>query len=195
MGHYYSEKPKSKSKPKMIEIIIKEETYKFITDRGVFSKNYLDQGTKILLETIDFNKLQGNILDLGCGYGPIGIHIKRVTNLEVDMIDINERCLSLARENAKNNNVNVNIFKSDLYGNVINTYNYIITNPPIRIGRDKLFELLFASFNYLKEAGELWFVINKKQGAKTVFQELLIKYNAKIINKKKGFYVICVKKH
>lgn len=195
MGHYYSEKPQSKSKPKMIEININGETYNFRTDSGVFSKDYLDQGTKILLETIDYNKLEGNILDLGCGYGPIGIHIKRVTNLEVDMIDINERCLFLAHENAKFNNVNVNIFKSDLYKNVITIYNYIITNPPIRIGRDKVFELLFNSFNYLKEDGELWFVINKKQGAKSVFRELLSKYNVKVVNKEKGFYVMCVKKH
>ena len=100
------------------------------------------------------------------------------------MIDINLRSLKLATKNAKLNNVNVSIFESDAFNNVDKKYDYIITNPPIRVGKE--------SMEHLKEQGELWFVINKNQGAKSMLTDLNNKYRAEVIEKNKGFFVICV---
>ena len=111
------------------------------------------------------------------------------------MIDINERSLKLANENKEINGVDVNIFKSDVYENISKKYDYIITNPPTRVGKKILYRILFEAENYLKEKGELWLVVNKDQGAKSLVKDLSETYETQIINKNKGFYVIKAKKH
>lgn len=189
MNHYFTngELP---SNIKEITIKINEKKYKFLTDNGVFSKKGLDFGTRTLLETLNLNEITGEVLDFGCGYGPIGIYIKDNTNSNVDMIDINRRSIHLAKENAKINNVNVNIFESDIYSNVSKKYDFIITNPPIRVGKKILYEILFGAKKYLKENGQLWLVISKNQGAKSLVKDLEKEYKVEIKNKNKGFYII-----
>ena len=189
MPHYFTN-DEVKSNEKIINIKIKDENLKFIVDNGVFSKKGLDFGTRSLLESIDTNKIKGDILDFGCGYGPIGIYISKKTNLKVDMVDINERALNLSKKNAKLNNVEVNVYQSDIFSNIVNSYDYIITNPPIRVGKKILYEILFQSLAHLKENGKLFLVINKNQGAKTLLKDLNEKYLANVINKNKGFYII-----
>ena len=189
MSHYFTN-DKVKSNEKIINIKIKETHLKFTVDNGVFSKKGLDFGTRTLLESIDINKIKGDILDFGCGYGPVGIYIAKKTNQIVDMADINERALNLSKKNAKLNNVNVNIFQTDIFSNINRNYNYIITNPPIRVGKKILYEIIFQSLAHLKENGKLLLVINKNQGAKTLIKDLNEKYSANIINKNKGFYII-----
>lgn len=188
MSHYFtneyieSKEIKTKCKIKEKEIIL-------ITDNGVFSKKGLDFGTRSLLESIE--EISGQVLDFGCGYGPISIYLKKTFNCEIDAVDINKRAIKLAKKNAQLNNVNVNIFESDIYSNITKKYDYIITNPPIRVGKKILYEILFDAKKYLKENGQLWFVIHKDQGAKTIAKELEKKYNIEIKNKNKGFYIIC----
>ena len=164
--------------------------YTFKTDNNVFSKKRLDFGTRTLLESLDFNSINGDILDFGCGYGPIGIILKKNTNSNIDMIDINERAINLARKNAKINGVNVNIFSSDKYENVEKLYDYIISNPPIRVGKKVLYEILIGARKYLKENGKLIFVINKDQGAKSCMKDMEKYYKVSLISKNKGFFVI-----
>ena len=106
------------------------------------------------------------------------------------MIDINKRSVNLAKKNALLNKVEVNVFESDIYSNVKNKYDFIITNPPIRIGKQKLYEILFNATNFLKEKGELWLVINKDQGAKSLVRDLEKTYKVEVIAKNKGFYII-----
>ena len=190
MGHYFESNENIKSDEKLHEVFIKEKRYKFITDYGVFSKKGLDYGTRVLLESIDIDNIDGDVLDFGCGYGPIGIFIKDNTNSNVDMIDVNERSISLAKKNASLNNVNVNIFYSDRYENINKKYDYIISNPPIRVGNEILFEILFGAKDYLKKGGKLIIVINKNQGAKTVVKKLADFFVVEVINKNKGFYII-----
>ena len=189
MSHYFTN-DKVKSNEKIIKIKIKETSLKFTVDNGVFSKKGLDFGTRTLLETIDTNKIKGDILDFGCGYGPVGIYISKITNLKVDMADINERALNLSKKNAKINDVNVNIFQTNIYSNIDKKYDYIITNPPIRVGKKILYEIISESLNHLKENGKLFLVINKNQGAKTLVKNLNEKHSANVINKNKGFYII-----
>ncbi len=188
MEHYYSEKPNTLSNEKKISFKIFDNQFTFITDNSVFSKTKVDLGTEILLNNFDYRKVK-SMLDIGCGYGPIGIVLGHFLKAKVDMIDINERGLALALKNSKINNVEANVFLSDKYQNVKNKYDLIITNPPIRIGKTNVLEILLKAKNYLNPKGELWFVIHKNGGAKSYKHELEKEYNIEIVNKSKGFYV------
>ena len=190
MSHYFTN-DYVESKEIKTKCIIKNEELTFITDNGVFSKKGLDFGTRTLLETID--NIKGQVLDFGCGYGAIGIYLKKTYDVEVDAIDINERAINLAKKNAELNKVNINIFKSNIYENINKKYDYIVTNPPIRVGKKVLYQILFEAKEHLKEKGELWLVINKDQGAKTLAKELEKEYKVEIKNKNKGFYIICAR--
>ena len=188
MEHYYTQETNTISNEKKVKIRIGENNLEFITDNGVFSKKGLDFGTRSLLENLP--KLTGNVLDFGCGYGPIGIYLKTKYQVQVTMIDINKRAVNLAKKNCELNHVECNVILSDMYENITQKYDYIITNPPIRIGKQKLYQILFEAKNYLKPNGELWLVINKNQGAKSLAKDLEKKYRVKIIDKNKGFYII-----
>ena len=188
MEHYYTQETNTISNEKKVKIRIGENNLEFITDNGVFSKKGLDFGTRSLLENLP--KLTGNVLDFGCGYGPIGIYIKTKYPVQVTMLDINKRAVNLAKKNCELNHVECNVILSDMYENITQKYDYIITNPPIRIGKQKLYQILFEAKNYLKPNGELWLVINKNQGAKSLAKDLEKKYRVKIIDKNKGFYII-----
>ena len=190
MSHYFTN-DKLVSNEKEIKVNVRGKNYTFITDNGVFSKKGLDFGTRTLLESLP--DIKGDVLDLGCGYGPIGIVLANTCN--VDMVDINKRSLALTVKNAKLNNRKVNAFVSNVYENITKKYDYIITNPPIRAGQKILYEFLFEAVNYLNDNGELWLVIHKNQGAKTLFKHLKEIYDATIVNKNKGFYIIMCKKH
>ena len=189
MSHYFENNPTSSHEEKMIKVFIKNNHFSFITDNDVFSKKGLDFGTRTLLESIDIDKINGKVLDFGCGYGPIGIFLAYYGK-DVDMLDINNRAIELAKRNAKINNVKANIFASDLYDNVADKYDYIISNPPIRVGKEILYKILFGAKEYLNQNGHLIFVVHKDQGAKTLAKNLEEKYKVTIINKKKGFFVI-----
>lgn len=188
MSYYFTNDDTLKSEEKSVIVKINNQDFTFITDNGVFSKKGLDFGTRTLL--LNLPKLSGRILDFGCGYGPIGIYVKKNNDCNVDMVDINQRSINLALKNAKLNEVEVNIFESDIYLSVTGKYNYIISNPPIRIGKEKLYKILFEAKNHLYKDGELWIVINKDQGAKSVLKDLEKAYETTLIAKNKGFYVI-----
>ena len=190
MGYYFDNKTNVESRKVVTKAEIGNKYYTFMTDNNVFSKKGLDFGTRSLLENIDIKNISGDVLDFGCGYGPIGIYIKSNTEAMVDMIDINERALSLAKENAILNKVDVNIFLSNIYSNVNKKYDYIVTNPPIRVGKKVLYEILIGAKDYLKQNGHLIFVINKDQGAKSTMKDMEKYYSVKLIAKNKGFYII-----
>lgn len=194
MNHYFENNTNLKSNKKINKVLINNQEFTFLSDNGVFSKKGLDFGTRTLISSLDVSKIQGDVLDFGCGYGPIGIFISKNTNASVDMIDINERSLGLARENLKLNSCIADVFKSNIYENVTKKYDYIISNPPIRVGKEILYKILFESFDHLKDGGQLWIVINKDQGAKSVLRDLSSKYNTNVVLKNKGFYVICSQK-
>ena len=191
MAHYFEYDKNLKSEEKEKQILINNKQFKFITDNGVFSKKGLDFGTRSLLETILNENINGDVLDFGCGYGPIGIYVKKTTSSNVTMLDINKRSVELAKKNAILNDVEVNILESNMYENIDQKFDYIISNPPIRVGKKILYQILFDAKKYLKEKGQLWIVINKAQGAKSLVKDLSSEYKVEIKNKNKGFYIIC----
>ena len=193
MGHYFINEDLEHNK-KIIKVIIKNEDFSFITDNGVFSKKGLDFGTRTLLENLYYKNINGKILDFGCGYGSIGIIVSKFTGLEVDMLDINKRSIELAKENSKLNKVKTNIFESNIYENVQDKYDYIISNPPIRVGNEILYKILFEAKDHLNDNGKLIIVVNKDQGAKSLMEKLKKFYNVNLIAKNKGFFVILCSK-
>ena len=189
MSHYFIEDNSLKHNVVSKDVFIKTNKLSFFTDNGVFSKKGLDFGTRSLLESLP-DDIHGDVLDFGCGYGPIGIYLKKVYDCNVDMLDINERSINLAVKNAELNKVDVNIFKSDIYENVTKKYDYIITNPPIRVGKKILYKILFEAREHMKENGTMYLVINKDQGAKSVMKDLEDSYKVSLVEKNKGFYII-----
>ena len=191
MSQYFENDQRIKSKKEIRKVIINGQIFEFITDNGVFSKKGLDYGTRVLLSCIPHD-ITGSVLDIGCGYGPIGIYISKIYGIKPDMVDVNERGVELAKANSKLNKVSANIFISNAFENINKKYDYIITNPPIRVGKNKLYEILFGSMEHLMKNGKLFFVINKDQGAKTVLRDLNEKYKTEVVKKDKSFFIICV---
>lgn len=193
MGHYFSNDENLASKIQKYDVKIKNTDLTLFLDNGVFSKNKLDFGTRLLLETIPLEKIHGDVLDIGCGYGPIGIFLAKVTNSNVDMCDVNKRALHLAHMASRHNKLeNVNIFESNCYEDIPDDkkYDVIITNPPIRAGKKVVYEIVMNAKNHLKEKGKLYIVVRKEQGAKSMISDLGKIYNVSILEKSKGFFVI-----
>jgi 16S rRNA (guanine1207-N2)-methyltransferase len=189
MTHYFTN-DKLDSKITTISSIINRNNYNFYVDNGVFSKGKVDYGTILLLETI--KDIKGKVLDIGCGYGVIGIYLKSNYNCEIDMVDINLRALELTKMNSKKYKLsNINIFESDAYSNIDKKYDIIITNPPIRAGKQKVYEILLGAKEHLNKESKLYFVMRKDQGAKSTVEYLKNHYNVSILEKSNGFWIIC----
>ena len=167
-----------------------------VSDNGVFSKDRFDYGTRVLLENVDIDSLSGKVLDLGCGIGVVGIILGTINkDINIDMVDINERAISLTKNNLRLNGINNNVFSSDVYANVKCKYDYIITNPPIRAGKNVVRKFLLGSYDYLNDNGMLYFVMRKDHGIKSMIKELEAFFEVEVIKKDKGFYVTkCIKK-
>jgi 16S rRNA (guanine1207-N2)-methyltransferase len=196
--HYYSSTPSSESNPRTWAFTLRGNELTFTTDSGVFSKREVDFGTRLLIETFEEPKVDGDFLDVGCGYGPIGLSIaKAFPNRHVDMIDINKRALELANENKHANHItNASIYESDLFAQVGDKkFAAILTNPPIRAGKRVVHAIFEQSAAYLYPNGELWVVIQKKQGAPSALKKLqeIFSY-VEVVTKKKGYYIIKSKK-
>ncbi|GMR69139.1 class I SAM-dependent methyltransferase [Bacillus cereus] len=195
--HYFSNDPSSKSDRKRWEFTLRGSQFTFLSDRGVFSKNEVDFGSRLLIEAFQVPDIKGDILDVGCGYGPIGLSLaKEFQDRKVHMVDVNERALELAKENAANNRIgNVHISQSSVYENVDGMYAAILSNPPIRAGKDIVHEILEKAVEYLVPGGELWIVIQKKQGAPSALKKLEEVFSeVEVVEKKKGYYIIKSKK-
>ena len=190
MGQYFTNE-KLPSNVRKTECFVLGNKFTFLTDNGVFSKDGLDFGSRLLLETIPLDEVGGKILDMGCGYGVFGIVVGKLTSAHVDMVDVNLRALHLAERNARENHVdNVNIFESNVYQNVSSKYSSIITNPPIRAGKKVVYDIVMNAKDYLEENGKLFLVIRKEQGAKSLIVDLQKVYNVKVLEKKKGFFIL-----
>lgn len=196
MEHYFTNNPNLKSELRTINYKYNDQEIIFYSDNGVFSKDKLDFGSNLLLETFFLNceKEEAKLLDVGCGYGFMGISIAKILGYRVTMCDVNKRALHLATKNSLENKVETEVVESDTYNNIKDKYDFIITNPPIRAGKNVVYKILDEAKNYLNEDGELWFVIRKDQGAKSAIKHLEENYDCYIMAKSKGFYITKAKK-
>ena len=190
MGQYFTNE-NLPSNVRKTECVVLGRKFIFLTDNGVFSKDGLDFGSRLLLETIPLEEVGGKILDMGCGYGVFGIVLAKHTKAHVDMVDVNLRALHLSERNAKENHVNdVNVFESNVYENVSGKYSAIVTNPPIRAGKKVVYDIVMGAKDHLEKDGKLFIVIRKEQGAKSLIFDLEKQYNVEVLTRKKGFYII-----
>ncbi|WP_226086353.1 class I SAM-dependent methyltransferase [Mesobacillus sp. S13] len=192
--HYYSRKPSTDSNPVKWQSELKGNSFRFKTDSGVFSKKEVDFGSRLLIDTFELTRADGLILDVGCGYGPIGLSIARAyPEAMVHMVDVNERAIMLAKENASENKVdNVKIYESDRLNAVEEEgFNAILTNPPIRAGKKIVHDIFEQSFQRLAEGGELWVVIQKKQGAPSAMEKMKELFgDVEVEAKSKGYFIL-----
>lgn len=187
---YYTENPTSAHDVHELDVILLGEKFRFLTDSGVFSKKMIDFGSQLLLDCLEFNKGE-TVLDVGCGYGPLGIALSKVQGVSATMIDINNRALDLAKKNASKNGVTPNIFQSNSYDKVVDTFDHIISNPPIRAGKSVVHGILSGAFERLNPNGDLTIVIQKKQGAPSAKAKMEDVFgNCEIIKKDKGYYIL-----
>ncbi|MGI2329594.1 class I SAM-dependent methyltransferase [Planococcus sp. YIM B11945] len=196
--HYYSKNPQTTSNPREWSYTLRGEKFHFQTDTGVFSKSEVDFGSRLLIEAYEDAEIDGPVLDVGCGYGPIGMAIaKAFPQKEVHMVDVNTRAIELAKKNAEKNGIqNVLVYESDGLASV-GTMNFsaIVTNPPIRAGKDTVFRFYEEAYEKLAAGGSMWVVIQKKQGAPST-QEKLEKLfgEVRVADKKKGYFIFQARK-
>jgi len=192
--HYYSKRPHSQLKTEEISCTLRNHSFTFTTGSGVFSKKGIDYGSRLLIETFEEPEVLGAFLDLGCGYGPIGISLASThANRSVVMTDVNERAIYLTELNIKKNSiVNAKAFVSEGFNRIEATeFAAIITNPPIRTGKKVVYPLMEESAERLCVGGELWVVIQKKQGAPSFLKFLETLFpEVTVVNRRKGYYII-----
>ena len=195
-NHYYTKNPESISQQKHWTYRLKGNTLSFTSDNGVFSKNTVDFGSELLVESYDIPEQfqKASLLDIGCGYGTMGLaYGKAYPELSIEMIDVNERALVLAQENSKKNGIhNVDIHESNLYDSVKKSqYEIIISNPPIRAGKIVVHTILEKAYDYLAENGQLVIVIQKKQGAPSAQKKMEEVFgNCERIQWDKGYWIL-----
>jgi 16S rRNA (guanine1207-N2)-methyltransferase len=191
--HYYSKRPETAHERRSLETVLRGRTYRFASDAGVFSKQGIDYGSRVLIEAMQL-PTQASVLDVGCGYGPIGLTAATlVPEGHVTMIDINERAVQLARENAERNGItNVTIKQSDLFAEVKHErFDVILTNPPIRAGKETVHTIFELAYEHLNEGGALWVVIQKKQGAPSASAKIESLFGrVEEVTKDKGYRIL-----
>ncbi|SYZ77617.1 class I SAM-dependent methyltransferase [Trichococcus shcherbakoviae] len=195
-NHYFTKNPETESKETSWTFPLRGREFRFISDSGVFSKRTVDFGSHLLIESFRLNEeVAGDILDVGCGYGPMGLALAHAypTRL-VEMVDVNERAMSLARRNAEANNIrNVKVYESNTYDQVPEGRQFaaIVSNPPIRAGKQVVHRILSEAHTHLLPGGTLTVVIQKKQGAPSAEQKMLDVFgNVEIIARDKGYWII-----
>ncbi|QXW96142.1 class I SAM-dependent methyltransferase [Streptococcus rubneri] len=187
---YYDEHPDAQHDIHELHVVLLGERMKFLTDAGVFSKKMIDFGSQVLLSCLSFQPGE-TVLDVGCGYGPLGLSLAKAQGVHATMVDVNTRALDLARKNAAFNQVEAKIFQSNVYDQVEESFDHIISNPPIRAGKKVVHEVLSGGFDHLNPGGDLTIVIQKKQGAPSAKAKMEEVFgNCEILKKDKGYYIL-----
>lgn len=192
MTHYYTDNNNLTSNKRKFDYYFGDEVFSFTTDNGVFSKGNVDYGSYILIKTIYLRDLGSSLLDLGSGYGPIGIILKRFNpNVSVEMVDVNSRATDLAILNCKNNNTDIKVHLCEDILTLQHNFDTITLNPPIRAGKKVIYSLYDKSKEKLNDGGHLYVVIRKAQGANSSISKLETLFKqVVVINKDSGYYVI-----
>lgn len=188
---YYTADPSSQSRPVACAFPYRGYGLSFMTDAGVFSKGELDQGTRLLLDALP--ALKGDVLDLGCGWGAIGVSLAKANpDCHVVMADVNHRALGLSRDNLTRNGVQAEVIESDGMAALMDRrFDAVVTNPPIRAGKQVIYKMFADGASCLKPGGALYLVIRKQQGAESCMKYLKTLFaQVEKISKSSGFWVL-----
>jgi 16S rRNA (guanine1207-N2)-methyltransferase len=191
MSHYYTPDPDLPHETTVLEYTVGGRCLRFLTDAGVFSRHKVDYGSNVLIRSLP--PLTGKVLDLGCGYGPIGISLAVLNpQAQVTMVDVNRRAVALAQENIRANGIaNARALESDGFSRAPGPFQAIVSNPPIRAGKKVIYPLFEESLHHLVPGGALYLVIQKKQGAASALAKLEeIFGNCTVVEKSGGYWVL-----
>jgi 16S rRNA (guanine1207-N2)-methyltransferase len=191
-SHYFTSSENMEHKEHKFSLTYAGNVFTFKTDSGVFSRSKLDDGSHILLDALSGIEMSGNALDLGCGWGAIGIIMKKLyPELTLSFADINPRAAQLTRENLRLNNQTAEVIVSDGASQIPGTFDWIVLNPPIRAGKQKVHEIIESAADKLTPDGKLALVVRKQQGAESLTRYLSgIFDNVERISRDKGYWVI-----
>ena len=191
MSHYFQNDPNLASNLHKISFEIGDIKMSLWTDNGVFSKSRVDEGSFAFLKVLLPLKLTGKILDLGCGYGTIGLTIAISSpEARVNLADINSRALALCEKNAQELGLSqrVTILQSDIYEKLEGPYDSIVVNPPIRAGKRVTYAMYEGAKQRLIDGGSLFIVIRKAQGAPSASAYIESLFgNITLLKKEKGY--------
>ena len=193
-SHYFINDANLANKPRLVTYTINGKTFELDSDVGVFSKNELDYGSKLLIETLLPNSFKGKMLDIGCGIGPIGLTLAYFNpRLELTCSDVNTRALTLCEKNARKLALSqrVTCLQSDIYVEIEGLYDSIVSNPPIRAGKKVTYAIYIGAKSHLIDGGSLYVVLRKAQGAlsvKAYLEEIF--GNVEVLARSKGYYIL-----
>lgn len=171
MEHYYTENPQSDIKENHFSATINGRQLDFVSVSGVFAfGDKVDKASQLLIENFRPSGAGGFLLDVGCGFGPISLYIKsRYPHLQVTAIDINERAVAYTKKNAEQNDLHLNVLKSDLYEELEGkVFGDIVSNPPIAAGKALNTRLIQEAPKHLLKNGALWLVAFHNKGGETL---------------------------
>ena len=191
MSHYFTTDSRFSENRKKISFRFLGVLETFNSSDGLFSKDTLDYGSRVLLETVVNLDISGKVADLGCGIGVIGILVKKYhPEIDLTMIDVNENAVSISQLNSQLSIVSFGL--NNLKGE---KFDYILSNPPIRTGKKVIYQLFEQSIDALNPGGKLIIVIRKQQGAQSAIKYLeSISNKVEVLNKDSGYWIISAQK-
>lgn len=193
MNHYFIESKGEKQGVKTIAYAFAGRRFTFTTHDGLFSKDHVDPATDILLHTVP--PLSGSLLDLGCGYGCIGIVLAKTYSLALTQADVNGAAVEAAKANCAANGVVGQVVQSDCFSGISGTFNTITLNPPIHAGKEVTYRMYEEAADFLQTGGRFYVVTLKKHGAESTLAKLQSVFgNCETLRRKKGYYVFCCTK-
>ncbi len=197
MNHYFKSNKHNPLNRKRIPFRFLGVDVEFETHENIFSKDHVDEGSQLLLSSLPLLDQPQSVLDLGCGYGVVGITLKKVyPQLKITCSDVNEDAIALSRINASLNQVDIDIVHSDGFKNIDSSFDWIVFNPPIRVGKDILYTIYAQAIHHLNPHGTLWMVIRKDKGAESTMKYLKsIGVQVEKITQHRGFWILSCKSH
>lgn len=189
MSHYFIADDQLAEKKERFNYNFKGIRFEFESNSGLFSMGHVDYASDILINEIP--SLKGSLLDLGCGYGPIGIVLGRTYGLDVTFADVNSKAIQYTQANLELNHFSGKVIESNCFDAIEDTFDSIVLNPPIHAGKQIIFQMYKGAFEHLKNNGCFYIVIQKKHGADSSIKALNeIFGNCDVLYKKKGFFVL-----
>jgi 16S rRNA (guanine1207-N2)-methyltransferase len=195
MSHYFIDDHNLEDDFRRFRYFFAGHSFVFTSNSGLFSPGHVDAESDLLIRNIP--PLQGSLLDLGCGYGAVGIALGRAYGLRLTLADVNPRALQCAEINCRDNAVQAEILLSDCFANIPGSFDSIALNPPIHAGKAVVYAMFEQSIEHLNARGAFYIVMLEKHGAKSAMKKLAEIYgagNCEILYKKKGEYIFCCKK-
>lgn len=190
MQHYFTHDPNQPDDLRNFAYYFGGHTLQFTSNSGTFSHGHIDPLSHLLINTMP--ALQGSLLDLGCGWGAMGISLCKAFGLYTTLADVNPRALHCAQLNCQQNGVDCTIVESNCFEQITGKFDTIVLNPPIHAGKEVMWRMFEGAREHLNAGGKFYIVVLEKHGAKSAIKKLNEVFgNCEVLHKKKGEHVLC----